>query len=96
MWNKCKYICLLSLFCVGAGALGFFYFASYRSFVLIKNNETPKFIFEVTDELNQSLQIKDKKYRLYSAGFGVFDKIPKLAGSQQNNILWLCACGTHF
>ena len=89
MTNKYKYIFYLILFCVGAGALGYLYFAPHWSFELIKNNETPKFITETVRELNRSLNLKDKKYRIYSAGFGVFDKIPKLAGHQQNAILWL-------
>ena len=89
MISKYKYIFLLSLLCFGAGAWAYFYFALHQPFVLAKNSETPKFISEVVNALNKTSQIKDKKYQVYSAGFDVFDKIPKSANPSQNNILWL-------
>lgn len=89
MWNKCKYICFLVLFFAAAGVFYYINLAFGKSFELIKNNETPTFVYETVKKLNQSLKLKDKKYRVYSAGFGVFDKIPKLAGDKQDAILWL-------
>lgn len=89
MWNKWKKIFILSLCCIGVGSLGYLYFAGHQSFVLIKNDETPAFVKKVVHKLNQSQPFKDKKYRIYTAGFGVFDKIPKLAEHKQEAVLWL-------
>ena len=83
-----KYILGLGLMVI-VGIITYLGLTSNKPFKLIKNSETPAFIEEVVKELNRDTHFNNQKFLVYTAGFGVFDKIPKLAHKRKNAILWL-------
>ena len=83
-----KYILGLGLMVI-MGIITYLGLTSNKPFKLIKNSETPAFIEEVVQELNHDTHFNDQKFLVYTAGFGVFDKIPKLTDAKDKAILWL-------